>query len=233
MEVFYLIELKDVSVTYDKTKHLALSDVDLEINTGEFVFVVGKSGAGKSTFIKLLLKELEPSLGQIIIDGQNIIQMKKREIPYYRRKLGIVFQDFRLLSEKTVYGNVAFAMEIVGKGPSEVKERVNEVLGLVGLSDRAHYFPDQLSGGEQQRVGIARAIVNKPDLIICDEPTGNLDPNTSKDIMKILENINNQGTTIIIATHDKEIVNDMQKRVIALSGGKIIKDGRGGYPNED
>lgn len=233
MEVFYLIELKDVSVTYDKTKHLALSDVDLEINTGEFVFVVGKSGAGKSTFIKLLLKELEPSLGQIIIDGRNIIQMKKREIPYYRRKLGIVFQDFRLLSEKTVYGNVAFAMEIVGKGPSEVKERVNEVLGLVGLSDRAHYFPDQLSGGEQQRVGIARAIVNKPDLIICDEPTGNLDPNTSKDIMKILENINNQGTTIIIATHDKEIVNDMQKRVIALSGGKIIKDGRGGYPNED
>ncbi len=228
-----MIELKDVSVTYDKTKHLALSDVDLEINTGEFVFVVGKSGAGKSTFIKLLLKELEHSLGQIIIDGRNIIQMKKREIPYYRRKLGIVFQDFRLLSEKTVYGNVAFAMEIVGKVPSEVKERVNEVLGLVGLSDRAHYFPDQLSGGEQQRVGIARAIVNKPDLIICDEPTGNLDPNTSKDIMKILENINNQGTTIIIATHDKEIVNDMQKRVIALSGGKIIKDGRGGYPNED
>ena len=228
-----MIELKDVSVTYDKTKHLALSDVNLEIGTGEFVFVVGKSGAGKSTFIKLLLKELEPSLGQIKIDARNITQMKKRDIPYYRRKLGIVFQDFRLLSEKTVYGNVAFAMEIVEKSPSEIKDRVNEVLELVGLSHRADYFPDQLSGGEQQRVGIARAIVNKPDFIICDEPTGNLDPNTSKDIMNILENINNQGTTIIMATHDKEIVNYMQKRVIALSGGKIIKDGRGGYPNED
>ncbi|RBP69065.1 cell division ATP-binding protein FtsE [Alkalibaculum bacchi] len=228
-----MIELKDVSVTYDKTKHLALSDVNLEIGTGEFVFVVGKSGAGKSTFIKLLLKELEPSLGQIKIDSRNITQMKKRDIPYYRRKLGIVFQDFRLLSEKTVYGNVAFAMEIVEKSPSEIKDRVNEVLELVGLSHRADYFPDQLSGGEQQRVGIARAIVNKPDFIICDEPTGNLDPNTSKDIMNILENINNQDTTIIMATHDKEIVNYMQKRVIALSGGKIIKDGRGGYPNED
>ena len=228
-----MIELKDVSVTYDKTKHIALSDVNLEIGTGEFVFVVGKSGAGKSTFIKLLLKELEPSLGQIKIDSRNITQMKKRDIPYYRRKLGIVFQDFRLLSEKTVYGNVAFAMEIVEKSPSEIKDRVNEVLELVGLSHRADYFPDQLSGGEQQRVGIARAIVNKPDFIICDEPTGNLDPNTSKDIMNILENINNQDTTIIMATHDKEIVNYMQKRVIALSGGKIIKDGRGGYPNED
>ena len=228
-----MIELKNVSITYDKTKHLALTDVSLEINTGEFVFVVGKSGAGKSTFIKLLLKELEPSLGEIKIDGRNITQIKKREIPYYRRKLGIVFQEFRLLSEKTVYGNIAFAMEIIEKPPSEIRERVNEVLELVGLSHRADYFPDQLSGGEQQRVGIARAIVNKPDFIICDEPTGNLDPNTSKDIISILENINNQGTTIIMATHDKEIVNHMQKRVIALSGGQIIKDGRGGYPNED
>lgn len=228
-----MIELKDVSVTYDKTKHLALSDVNLEIDTGEFVFVVGKSGAGKSTFIKLLLKELEPSHGQIRIDGRNITQMKKRDIPYYRRKLGIVFQDFRLLSEKTVYGNVAFAMEIIEKSSSEIKERVQEVLESVGLSHRADYYPDQLSGGEQQRVGIARAIVNKPDFIICDEPTGNLDPNTSKDIMDILQKINNQGTTIIMATHDKEIVNHMQKRVIALNEGQIIKDGRGGYPNED
>lgn len=228
-----MIELKDVGVTYDKTKHVALSDVNLEINTGEFVFVVGKSGAGKSTFIKLLLKELEPSLGHIIIDGRNITQMKKREVPYYRRKLGIVFQDFRLLSEKTVYGNVAFAMEIVGEKPSEIKKRVNEVLKLVNLSHRADYFPEQLSGGEQQRVGIARAIINKPDFIICDEPTGNLDPNTSKDIMSILKDINDQGTTIIMATHDKEIVNHMKKRVIALKDGRIIKDGRGGYPNED
>lgn len=230
---FYLIKLNNVSKMYDKTKHLALSDISIHINKGEFVFIVGKSGAGKSTFMKMLLKELEPSSGEICIDGKDVTKIKKRHIPFYRRKLGVVFQDYRLLTNKTVYENIAFAMEIVEKSRIDIKERVPEALKLVGLSQRGHYFPDQLSGGEQQRVAIARAIINKPSIIICDEPTGNLDPKTSIGIIKLLRDINCMGTTVVMATHDKDIVDMMQMRVISLDGGKIVSDKKGGYHCED
>ncbi|MPW25895.1 cell division ATP-binding protein FtsE [Alkalibaculum sp. M08DMB] len=228
-----MIKLNGVCKTYDKTEHLALSDIDICISKGEFVFIVGKSGAGKSTFMKLILKELEPSTGEIHVDDQDITKIKRRHIPFYRRKLGIVFQDFRLLSDKTVYENIAFAMEIVETSTAVIKESVPNALKLVGLSHRAHYFPDQLSGGEQQRVAIARAIINNPYLIICDEPTGNLDPKTSIGIMNLLKDINAKGTTVIMATHDKDIVDLMQMRVIALHGGKIVSDKKGGYHSED
>lgn len=228
-----MIKFENISKTYDKTKHLALSDINVQIDDGEFIFIVGKSGAGKSTFIKLLLKELEPTTGQIFIDNEDITKLKKRQAPYLRRKIGVVYQDYRLLSEKTVYENIAFAMEIIEKNKVEIKKQVPEVLKLVGLSHRANYFPEQLSGGEQQRVAIARAIINQPSIIICDEPTGNLDPNTSVGIMNILKTINSTGTTILMATHDKDIVDLMQTRVISLHGGKIVSDMKGGYHCED
>lgn len=227
-----MIKLEDVNVIYKKTHHQALVDINLSIEKGEFVFIVGKSGAGKSTFVRLLLKEIDPISGKVLVDNQDITRIKKGVIPYYRRKLGIVFQDFRLLSDKTVFENVAFAMEIVGKSTSEIKKRVPEVLDLVGLSHREDYFPNQISGGEQQRVNIARAIVNEPSIIICDEPTGNLDPVTSKGIMDLLDKINKSGATVIMATHDKEIVNRFNTRVIALSKGQVISDRKGGYPDE-
>lgn len=230
---FFLIKLNGISKTYDKTEHLALSDVNLEIGKGEFVFIVGKSGAGKSTFMKMLLKELDPSTGELYVNGQDITKIKKNHIPLYRRKLGVVFQDFRLLIDKTVYENIAFAMEIVESNGADIKKRVPEALELVGLSHRANYFPDQLSGGEQQRVAIARAIINKPTLILCDEPTGNLDPATSTGIMELLKNINCKGTTIIMATHDKDMVDLMQMRVIVLDAGQIVSDKKGGYHCED
>ncbi|MFZ7131629.1 MAG: cell division ATP-binding protein FtsE [Eubacteriales bacterium] len=229
-----MINFNNINKIYDKTNHLALSNINIQIKKGEFVFIVGKSGAGKTTFMKMVLKELDPTSGSIYVDNQNITKIKNKEIPYYRRKLGVVFQDFRLLTDKTVYENVAFAMEIVEKSRSEIDGRVPDALKQVGLSHRAHYYPDQLSGGEQQRVSLARAIINNPRLIICDEPTGNLDPKTSMGIMTLLEDINNKnGTTVIMATHDKDIVDELQKRVITLHGGKVVGDQKGGYHGEN
>ena len=227
-----MIRFEDVNMTYEKTNHLALSDVNIDICQGDFVFVVGKSGAGKTTLIKMMLKEINPTGGSIYVEDMDITKIKPRKIPFYRRKIGVVFQDFRLLTDKTVYENIAYAMEIIEKSSEEIKKKVPEVLKLVGLYHRSRYYPDQLSGGEQQRVSIARAIVNDPSLIICDEPTGNLDPKTSMGIMSLLKDINERGTTILMATHDKDIVDQMQNRVITLHGGKVISDKKGGYDCE-
>lgn len=211
----------------------ALSNVSLNIKKGEFVFLVGSSGAGKSTLMKLLLKEEEVTEGRIILNRKDITDVKSRRIPLIRRNLGVVFQDFRLLPNKTVYENVAFAMEIIGAHPKEIRRGVPMVLGMVNLSHKANSFPDQLSGGEHQRVAIARAIVNNPAVLIADEPTGNLDPETAWEIMKVLSDINARGTTVLMATHAKDIVNSMRRRVIQIEKGKIIRDEeKGGYINE-
>jgi|SRR5690554_3039753 len=211
----------------------ALYDINMEIDKGEFVFLVGSSGAGKSTLIKLLLKEEGISRGRMYLDGMDITRVPNRRIPYIRRKVGVVFQDFRLLPNKTVYENVAFAMEIIGAKPREIRRRVPLILSMVDLSRKASSFPDQLSGGEQQRVSIARSIVNNPPVLIADEPTGNLDPDTAEEIMKVLVDINNRGTTIVMATHARDIVNKMKKRVIALEDGRLIRDEeKGGYSIE-
>lgn len=202
----------------------ALSDINLDIKKGDFIFIVGSSGAGKSTLVKLLLKEEEPTEGNIYMNNVNITKVSKRNIPKIRRKVGVVFQDFRLLSNKTVYENVAFAMEILGENPKEIRRKVPQILGMVNLSSKASSFPDQLSGGEQQRVSIARAIVNNPPILLADEPTGNLDPDTAWEVMNVLKDINNRGTTIIMATHAREIVNEMKKRVVQLHEGFIIRD---------
>lgn len=228
-----MIKLTNVSKEY-KNGVRALSNVNLEIKKGEFVFIVGSSGAGKSTLIKLLLKEIQPTNGSIYLKNENITDVKTRRIPYIRRNVGVVFQDFRLLHNKTVYENVAFAMEIIGAHPKEIRRRVPMILGMVNLSRKASSFPDQLSGGEHQRVSIARAIVNNPPILIADEPTGNLDPETAGEIMKVLTDINSRGTTILMATHAKDIVNTMKKRVIAIEGGKVVRDEeKGGYGYED
>lgn len=228
-----MIQFFNVTKEYDKGV-VALEDISLSINKGEFVFLVGPSGAGKSTFNRLIIREELPTLGQLMFEGKSIVRMKKREVPYFRRKIGIVFQDFRLLSDRTVFENVAFALEAMAAPVNEVKNKVPAVLDMVGLGHKYDAFPQELSGGEQQRVAIARAIVNNPSLLIADEPTGNLDPDTSLEIMKLLNNINKRGTTIIMATHDKEIVNRMRKRVIVLNKGKIIRDQqKGGYTDED
>ncbi len=212
---------------------IALYDINMEIHKGEFVFLVGSSGAGKSTLIKLILKEEGITRGKLFLDGMDITRVPNRRIPYIRRKVGVVFQDFRLLPNKTVYENVAFAMEIIGARPREIRRRVPTILSMVNLSKKASSFPDQLSGGEQQRVSIARSIVNNPPVLIADEPTGNLDPDTAAEIMKVLMDINNRGTTIIMATHAKEIVNTMKKRVIALDSGRMVRDEeKGGYSVE-
>ena len=209
-------------------------NVNLEIKKGEFVFVVGPSGAGKSTFIKMIFREELPSEGSLVVNGRNVTEMTLKDVPYLRRGLGIIFQDYRLLQDKTVYENVAFAMQVVEAPRREMQKRVNTVLDLVGLKDKVKSFPTQLSGGEQQRVAIARAIVNNPMVVIADEPTGNLDPETSWDIMKIFDRINKDGTTIVMATHDKSIVDTMKKRVIAIENGRIIRDeARGVYGYED
>lgn len=218
-----MIEFINVSKVY-KNGTKALNNINISIDKGEFVFIVGHSGAGKSTLIKLLLKEIEPTSGKIILDGMDITKVKNRKIPYIRRKVGVVFQDFRLLPNKTVYENVAFAMEIIGSHPAEIKRRVPEVLRMVELGDKANDYPDQLSGGEHQRVAIARAIVNNPPVLIADEPTGNLDPDTAWEIMKIMKNINRRGTTVLMATHAKDIVDCMKRRVVALDDGKIARD---------
>lgn len=228
-----MIEFKNVSKVY-QSNHIALSNVTIEINKGEFVFIVGPSGAGKSTMIKLLMKEIEPTNGQIIVNGIDVNGLKRREIPYYRRNIGVVFQDFKLLQNKTVNENVAFAMRIVGASYREIKKRVPQILNVVGLSNKGNQYPNQLSGGEQQRVGLARALVNNPAILICDEPTGNLDPDTAWGIMELLDDINKSGTTILMATHAKDVVDKMKKRVIALEKGVVIRDQeRGGYIYED
>lgn len=203
---------------------LALNDINVKIDQGEFVYIIGSSGAGKSTFIKLMYREEKPTKGDIIIAGQNVSKLKERDIPYLRRNIGIVFQDFKLLPNLTVFENVAFAMEVIEKDAREMKKRVMEVLEQVKLKHKARSLPSELSGGEQQRVSIARSIVNRPKVIIADEPTGNLDPETSWEIMDIFEEINAMGTTIVMATHNKEIVNTMRKRVLEIDGGQIVRD---------
>ena len=228
-EVKWLIKFENVSKEYNNNVR-ALTNVSLDIRKGEFVFLVGSSGAGKSTIIKLLLKEEEPTEGKIILNDMDITKVRNRRIPYIRRNIGVVFQDFRLLPNKTVYENVAFAMEIIGVHPKEIRRNVPMVLSMVDLSRKASSFPDQLSGGERQRVSIARAIVNSPPVLIADEPTGNLDPETAWEIMRALSEINGRGTTVLMATHAKDIVNHMKKRVIEINEGKIVRDEqKGGY----
>ena len=227
-----MIEFKNVSKIYKK-EFTAVKDINLKIDKGEFIFIVGKSGAGKSTLIKLLLREINPSDGIITYNNHDITKIKKRNVAEYRRKIGFVFQDYRLLPKMTVYENIAFAMEMICCSSKNIRREVPLVLSMVGLSDKAKYYPDELSGGEQQRVAMARAVINKPETIIADEPTGNLDPDTSKGVMKILTEINKRGTTVIMATHDREIVNHYRKRVIELKHGVIIRDIKaGGYVNE-
>lgn len=228
-----MIQLIDIYKDYPNG-HRALKGVNIEVGKGEFIFVVGASGAGKSTFIKLLLKEENPTSGQIILDEEDITRVKQREIAHIRRKVGVVFQDFRLLPNKTVYENIAFAMEIIEENPKNIKRQVPMVLGLVGLSEKANSYPHQLSGGEQQRVALARAIINNPKLLICDEPTGNLDPDTAQGIMDAIYEINYRGTTVIMATHAKDIVNRAKKRVVVLKNGEIVSDQQQGrYDSED
>jgi len=202
----------------------AINGISLHIERGEFVFVVGDSGSGKSTLIKLLLKELEPTEGVIRVNGVNLLRMKKRAIPKYRRKIGCVFQDYRLLKDRNVYENVAFAQRVIVTPTKEIKKNVPAMLSLVGLAEKYKSFPKQLSGGEQQRVALARALVNSPDILLADEPTGNLDPKTSREIMKLLEEINARGTTVLVVTHDQDIVNTMKKRVIRMRKGIIVGD---------
>ena len=227
-----MIEFNNVTKIYKKT-FTAVKDIDLKIDKGEFIFIVGKSGAGKSTLIKLLLREINPSDGIITYNNQDINKIRKRNVAAYRRNIGFIFQDYRLLPKMTVYENIAFAMEMICCQAKNIRREVPLVLSMVGLSDKAKYYPDELSGGEQQRVAIARAVINKPETIIADEPTGNLDTETSKEIMKILAEINKRGTTVIMATHDREIVNYYQKRVIELKNGTIIRDiNSGGYSDE-
>lgn len=211
---------------------LALDDVNIEIYPGEFVFLVGHSGSGKTTLLNTLLRNVKPTSGRVLVAGQDLMRIKNRRIPYLRRQIGAVFQDYKLLPNKTAYENVAFALQCIGKPRGVIRAQVPEVLRLVGLADQMDSLPDQLSGGEQQRVSVARAMVNRPPLLICDEPTGNLDPAISLGIMKLLERINRTGTTVIVATHDREMVDSMHRRVIALEGGRVIRDQeRGGYGN--
>ena len=228
-----MIEFKNVSKVYNNNVK-ALSDVNIHINKGDFVFLVGPSGAGKSTFIKMLLKEVTPTTGDIIVAGEDLSTITRKRTPYYRRKIGMVFQDFRLIPDLNVYENVAFAMRVVEASQREIRRRVPMVLSLVGLSHKYKMFPNELSGGEQQRVSLARAIVNNPAVLIADEPTGNLDPETANEIMELLEDINRAGTTILMATHAKDIVDNMQKRVIAIDKGMVVRDDRKGmYENEN
>ena len=216
-------------VTKKYRTNIGLDDVSVHINKGDFVFLVGPSGAGKSTFIKLILKEINADSGTIKVGDFVVTDLSNREIPMFRRKVGTVFQDFRLLPKKTVFENVAFAMEVLHKTPRQIRKQVPQILSLVGISDKAHKYPDELSAGEQQRVAIARAIVNNPAVLIADEPTGNLDPNTAWEIMDLLEQINLRGTTIVMVTHAKDIVDKMNQRVIAIEKGRIVRDEQGQY----
>lgn len=227
-----MIEFKNVSKVYDNDV-VALSNINISIKRGEFVFLVGPSGAGKSTFVKLLMREIEPTAGSIVVNDTDITTLSRKQIPYYRRKVGMIFQDFRLIPTLNVYENVAFAMRIIQASHKEIRKRVPLVLSMVGLSDKYKDFPNQLSGGEQQRVSIARAIVNNPAILIADEPTGNLDPDTANDIMNIISDINRAGTTVLMATHAKNIVNDMKKRVLAIENGNLSRDEQRGRYDED
>ncbi len=228
-----MILFDNVSKIYDNG-FPALSEVSFHIDKGEFVFLVGSSAAGKSTIIKLIMKEEDVTEGSLIINGIDVCDLRRKEVPYFRRTIGVVFQDFRLLPNKTVQENVAYAMEIVGASGKEIRKNVPNVLSMVGLAHKAKMYPRQLSGGEQQRVAIARAIVNNPVVLIADEPTGNLDPETAQEIMDILEDINRRGTTVVMATHAENIVNKMQKRVIVVEKGHITRDEeKGGYANVD
>ena len=218
-----MIEFRNVHKVYDNGS-VALEDVSIHIEKGEFVLVCGHSGAGKSTFIKLLSHEVTPDSGTVIVNDGDVTRIKSSKVPYLRRKLGIVFQDFRLLPSKTVFENIAFALEVIEEKPKVIQEKVYNVLELVGLSDKANDLPQDLSGGEQQRVAIARAIVNKPLVLIADEPTGNLDPQTSRDISDLFKAINNSGTTVVMVTHDMDMVSYLNKRVIALEGGRVVSD---------
>ncbi len=218
-----LIEFRGVSKTYIRGTH-ALSDINLKINKGEFVFVVGSSGAGKSTFMKLIMREEKANVGNVIVNGYNLSTMKRKQVPMLRRTMGIVFQDFRLIPTMNVFENVAFAMHVVGAGNRQIRKEVSRALSKVGLGHKARSMPNELSGGEQQRVGLARALVNNPDLIIADEPTGNVDPNMSYEIVGLLDEINKRGTTILMVTHDHNLVRDFNHRVIMLDGGKVVAD---------
>ncbi len=227
-----MIEFRNVSKTYG-TGTEAVHNANFRIDKGDFAFLVGSSGSGKSTLIKLILKEEEPTTGNIIINGKDTTFLKPKRVPFLRRSMGVVFQDFRLLPDRTVYDNVAYAMYIVRSTPKHIRRQVPMVLSLVGLSNKANVYPNELSGGEQQRVALARALVNNPSMLIADEPTGNLDPETAWDIMTLLSDINARGTTVVVATHAKDIVNKMKKRVIQIEEGNIIRDDKkGGYDSE-
>ena len=227
-----MIEFRDVFKEYPNGTH-ALNGVSFTIQDGEFVFLIGPSGAGKSTIEKLIWREEKPSGGQVLVDGVDVTEIPKKEIPFLRRKIGIVFQDYRLLAQKNVFENVAFAMEVVGASPKAIQKKVPVVLEIVGLQSKAQAFPDELSGGEQQRVALARAIVNTPKLIIADEPTGNLDPKNTVEMMKLLKALHQKGTTVIVTTHDRGLVNVMNRRVIELRKGRIVRDElHGGYEHE-
>ena len=222
-----MIKFSHVTKTY--RTNVGLEDVSVDIEQGDFVFLVGPSGAGKSTFIKLILKEIDADEGSILVDDREVTQLSNREIPELRRMIGTVFQDFRLLPKKTVFENVAFAMEVLHKSKRQIRKQVPQILSLVGITDKADKYPDELSAGEQQRVAIARAIINNPMVLIADEPTGNLDPVTASEIMDLLEQINMRGTTIVMVTHAKDIVDRMKKRVIAIEKGRVIHDQEGSY----
>lgn len=227
-----MIEMVDVNKTYPNGV-IAVNGISVKIKKGEFIYVVGPSGAGKSSFIKMMYREEKPTSGTITVNGVSLAKIRNSKVPVFRRNIGVVFQDFKLLPTLTVFENIAFALEVIEVEPKEIKERVMEVLDLVGLKHKARMIPTELSGGEQQRVSIARAIVNKPKVVIADEPTGNLDPETSWEIMNIFEEVNKRGTTVVMATHNKEIVDNLRHRVIAIEGGKIIRDEqRGDYGYE-
>ena len=219
-----MINFDNVSKQYKNSNTPALNEINLNIEQGEFVFLVGQSGSGKSSLLRVLLKEEKPSSGTVTVNGINVAKLPNRKVPAFRRTMGIVFQDFRLLPGKTVFDNVAFGMEVIGKSKKEIQQRIPAILDLVGLDEKAHRLPSELSGGEQQRVALARAFVNQPKLLLADEPTGNLDPATSVGIMKLLDRINRTGTTIVMATHDVAIVDQMRKRIVQMESGKIIRD---------
>jgi cell division transport system ATP-binding protein len=222
-----MIRLENVSKSYKRSHGLALDEVSLDIQRGEFVFLVGTSGSGKSSLMRLMLREERSDSGEVLVLGENLKRMPGRRVPKFRRRLGVVFQDFRLLPNKTVYQNVAFALKVIGKSKAFIDSAVPDVLKLVGLNEKADRYPTELSGGEQQRVAVARALVNRPEVLLADEPTGNLDPETSQEIMGLLERINLSGTTVIMATHDRSIVDRMGKRVVEISSGKIVRDEQG------
>lgn len=228
-----MIEISKLTKTYEKSSR-ALKDISLTIDDGEFVFITGRSGSGKSTLLRILLKEVEPTSGRVVVNDMDLGRMPRRYVPKYRRQLGVVFQDFRLLKDRNVYENVAFAQRVIGVSGRKIRESVPEMLRMVGLSSKYKSFPHQLSGGEQQRVAIARALINRPDILLADEPTGNLDPHNAMEIMGLLEEINRQGTTVVVVTHSSEIVNMMRKRVITIQRGIVVGDEKeSGYWYED